>query len=181
MIFGPAFPNQGIDFKEVTVTFILILLIKDKLKWPKWLVKGTMTYTYDISPSNMKIMFCLNILFIYSWETHRERQRPRQSEKEAPHKEPNMGLDPRTPGSRPEPKAMLNHWVTQASRKSCYLSVFIDTDFYTDFYNTLMSWGVNYQNIYIWYDPIFKRISMSLHAYKKSGCSSHIGGYDRDC
>lgn len=32
IIFGPALPNQGIDFKEVTRIFILILLIKDKLR-----------------------------------------------------------------------------------------------------------------------------------------------------
>ena len=40
----------------------------------------------------------LKVLFIYSWKTHRERQRSRQ-------REPNAGLDPRTPGSQPEPKA----------------------------------------------------------------------------
>ena len=36
---------------------------------------------------------------------HRERQRHRQREKQAPRGEPNVGLNPRTPGSRPEPKA----------------------------------------------------------------------------
>ena len=44
------------------------------------------------------------ILFIYSWETHRERQRHRQREKQAPCRESDEGLDPRTLGS-PEPKA----------------------------------------------------------------------------
>ena len=34
-----------------------------------------------------------------------ERQRHRQRETQAPHGEPNAGLDPRTPGSYPEPKA----------------------------------------------------------------------------
>ena len=34
-----------------------------------------------------------------------ERQRHRQKEKQAPCGEPNAGLDPRTPGSHPEPKA----------------------------------------------------------------------------
>ena len=43
--------------------------------------------------------------FIYSWETHRERQRHRQREKQAPCREPDVGLNPRTPGSQPEPKA----------------------------------------------------------------------------
>ena len=34
-----------------------------------------------------------------------ERQRHRQREKQGPCREPDAGLDPRTPGSRPEPKA----------------------------------------------------------------------------
>ena len=36
---------------------------------------------------------------------HTENQRQRQREKEAPCGEPDVGLDPRTPGSHPEPKA----------------------------------------------------------------------------
>ena len=47
----------------------------------------------------------LKILFIYSWETHRQRDRHRQREKQAPCGEPNVGLDPRTPRSRLELKA----------------------------------------------------------------------------
>ena len=38
-------------------------------------------------------------------DTERERQRHRQREKQAPCGEPDAGLDPRTPGSLPEPKA----------------------------------------------------------------------------
>ena len=38
-------------------------------------------------------------------ERERERQRYRQREKQAPFKELDVGLGPRTPGSRPEPKA----------------------------------------------------------------------------
>ena len=38
-------------------------------------------------------------------ETERERQRHRQREKQALCKEPNVGLDPRIPGSCPERKA----------------------------------------------------------------------------
>ena len=37
-------------------------------------------------------------------ERERERQRDRQREKQAPCWEPDVGLDPGTPGSRPEPK-----------------------------------------------------------------------------
>ena len=42
----------------------------------------------------------------------RERQRHRQREKQALCREPDVGLDPRTPGSLPEPKAdaqLLSH------------------------------------------------------------------------
>ena len=42
----------------------------------------------------------------------RERQRHRQREKQAPCRELDVGLDPRIPGSHPEPKAdaqPLNH------------------------------------------------------------------------
>ena len=38
-------------------------------------------------------------------ETERERKRHRRREKQAPCWEPNAGLDPGTPGSRPLPKA----------------------------------------------------------------------------
>ena len=61
---------------------------------------------------SISFFFFLEILFIYSQETQRERQRSRRREKQAPCGEPNVGLHPRTPGSRPEPKAAaqpLNH------------------------------------------------------------------------
>ena len=38
-------------------------------------------------------------------DTERERQRRSQREKQAPCREPNVGLDPKTPGSCPELKA----------------------------------------------------------------------------
>ena len=44
--------------------------------------------------------------FIYLLiETERERQRHRQREKQAPRGEPDVGLDPRTLGPSPQPKA----------------------------------------------------------------------------
>ena len=41
-------------------------------------------------------------------DTDRERQRHRQREKQAPYREPDMGLDPESPGSGPGRKAALN-------------------------------------------------------------------------
>ena len=46
-----------------------------------------------------KVFFFGFYLFIH------ERERHRQREKQAPYKEPNVGLDPGTPGSHPGPKA----------------------------------------------------------------------------
>ena len=42
-------------------------------------------------------------------ERERERQRHRQREKQAPCREPGVGLDPGSPGSHPGLKAALNH------------------------------------------------------------------------
>ena len=47
----------------------------------------------------------LKRFYLFIHETHRERQRWRQKEKQAPRRETDVGLIPRTPGSRPEPKA----------------------------------------------------------------------------
>ena len=49
--------------------------------------------------------------------THRERdrQRHRQREKQAPCEEPDVGLDPRSPGSHPGLQAALNRCTTGAA------------------------------------------------------------------
>ena len=44
-------------------------------------------------------------LFIHERHKEKERQRHRQRDKQAPCRKPNVGLDPRTPGSHPESKA----------------------------------------------------------------------------
>ena len=54
------------------------------------------------------ILFYFKILFIYSLEMQRHRQR----EKQTPRGEPDVGLDPGTPGSLPGSKAgvqLLSH------------------------------------------------------------------------
>ena len=69
--------------------------------------------------SAVDLLFFFKILFMYSWETERERereggrQRHRQREKQAPCREPYVGLDPGTQGSYPEPKADAQPWATQ--------------------------------------------------------------------
>ena len=56
-------------------------------------------------------------------DTHRERQRHRQREKQTPCKEPDMGLDPWSPGSHPRPKAALNHWATRAAPLTAFATL----------------------------------------------------------
>ena len=48
-------------------------------------------------------------------ERERERQTHRQREKQAPCREPDVGLDPGSPGSHPGLKAALNLWASGAA------------------------------------------------------------------
>ena len=54
-------------------------------------------------------------------ERERERQRHRQREKQAPCREPDMALDPGSPGSRPGLQVAVNHYATGAAR-NCSIS-----------------------------------------------------------
>ena len=60
----------------------------------------------------MHVVFLIIILFI----RERERQKIMQREKQAPHQEPNMGLDPRLQDHTLSQRQRLNPWATQASR-----------------------------------------------------------------
>ena len=51
-----------------------------------------------------KFYLFLKRFYLFIHKKHRERQRHRQRENQAPCREPDVGLNPRTPGSRPEPK-----------------------------------------------------------------------------
>ena len=59
--------------------------------------------------SKREYIFFLKILFIYLKETASERGNTGRGRgrgrSRLPAEEPDVGLDPRTPGSRPEPKA----------------------------------------------------------------------------
>ena len=58
----------------------------------------------EIHVLSLSLSLSLSLRFIYSRETHRERQRYRQREKQAPCGKPVTGFNPRTLGSRLEPK-----------------------------------------------------------------------------
>ena len=53
-------------------------------------------YMFSFSGAFIFYFYFFKDLFIYSWETERERQRHRQREKQAPCRESDAGLDPRT-------------------------------------------------------------------------------------
>ena len=62
------------------------------------------TVKCDVS-SWVGFFFFFLIFYLFIYEKHTERQRHRQREKQAPFRKPNVGLNPGTPGSHPEPKA----------------------------------------------------------------------------
>ena len=88
------------------------------IEWRKYLVN---MYTYECQfiyktklEGNLKEHFLILYFFKrFYWFIHaRHTQRERQREKQTPCREPDVGLDPRTPGSRPELKAdaqLLSH------------------------------------------------------------------------
>ena len=47
------------------------------------------------------VLFFLKIIYLFMRDTQRERERHRQREKQAACWEPDAGLDPGTPGSKP--------------------------------------------------------------------------------
>ena len=55
--------------------------------------------------SRLLVFFLSFIYLFYDRHRERERQRHKRREKQAPCREPNVGLDSRTPGLRPGPKA----------------------------------------------------------------------------
>ena len=52
--------------------------------------------------------FFKDFMYLFMRDRERERQRHRQREKLAPCREPDVGLNPWSPGSRPGMKAALN-------------------------------------------------------------------------
>ena len=96
----------------------------------------------------------LNIFFkdLFICDRHREREREREGqrhrrrEKQPPCREPNVGLDPRTPGSRPGPKAgakLLSHpGIPYFYVFSLLIVNIVNSDKYNPHNQTV--WGIQY-------------------------------------
>ena len=86
-------------------------------EWPWTGMRGRLLYisTFFFLHFNFKPVFLKIYLFIHERHREKERQQHRQREKQAPCSEPDMGLDPGSPGSCPGLKVALNHWATWAA------------------------------------------------------------------
>ena len=98
-----SFTSVGWNFYYFELGITFCFAFKTKPLWISSITKQTLFF----------ILFFKDC--IYSWETEGGGQRHRQREKHAPCKEPDMGLDPRSPGSGPGLKAVLKHWATWAA------------------------------------------------------------------
>ena len=65
--------------------------------------------------------------------TERKRQRHRQREKQAPFREPDVGLDPRCPGSHPGLQAAPNRCATGAALSLPFFLIYLLILFIFDF------------------------------------------------
>ena len=64
-------------------------------------------------------------------DTHTQRQRHRQREKQAPCRQPDVGLDPRPPGSCPGPKAGAKP-LSHPGIPDIFFSIKLDTKTYLE-------------------------------------------------
>ena len=104
--------GQGTAPKRKSITAALSLYLRTAFcSWD--------AFAFNTREIKLPLFFLKTYLFIH--EIQRERQRHRQREKQVPHREPYVGLDPRTLGSPPDPKAdtqPLSHpGVSKASFK----------------------------------------------------------------
>ena len=75
-----------------------VILLFSSLKWiyKKLLITRVLLKAFVIP---MEFLFFKDYIYLFIRDTERVRQRHRQREKQAPCREPDVGLDPRTPGS----------------------------------------------------------------------------------
>ena len=75
------------------------------------------TFTHRNLPCSfyLFLFFLKDFIYLFERERERQRQRYRQREKQAPCREPDVGLNPRSPGSYPWLKAVPNRWAIGAA------------------------------------------------------------------
>ena len=103
-------PNNLCEERDSDVLFIGI---KDLLCYLHWNKSNVLALTpvvtliaFGLLGASLFVCFFLKKIFIvFMKDTQRERQRHRQRETQAPRREPDADLDPRTLGSHAEPKA----------------------------------------------------------------------------
>ena len=79
----------------------------------------------DLNLAFIKFFFFFLRFYVFIHERHRERQRHSQREKQVPCREPDVGLNLRTPGSLPQPKADAQPLNTQAPLYTSFLKNFL--------------------------------------------------------
>ena len=62
----------------------------------------------EMPSAQKRCFFFFNIVYLFMRDTHTEKQRHRQREEQASRRDPDAGLDPRTPVSHPGLKAVLS-------------------------------------------------------------------------
>ena len=104
---GSRSPTSGRRQTSLSATCVPVpgLVFSDKFyRWGNWDSEKLIQHFFSF--------FFFKGFYLLIHERHKEKQRHRQKEKQAPCREPNVGLDPGIPGSHPGPKAdtqLLSH------------------------------------------------------------------------
>ena len=113
-IFQVLLNSQKGEKVTYTLCCLLLRIHAKKISHQWWIPRTWRVLIFNIFIINFNhIWFFLffNFLFIYDSHTQREREREREAETQAEgeagsmHREPDVGFDPGSPGSRPGPKA----------------------------------------------------------------------------
>ena len=85
-----------------------VLVLTLNLKWNGLNFLGCHIFNIVRICLVIQIFFKKDFIYLFMRDTPREEQRLRQREKQAPCREPDVGLNPRSPGSCPGLKAAVN-------------------------------------------------------------------------
>ena len=87
----------SLEMEIINPTLTYILDTQSTSVFIFWKYKETISWIFH--KRQCLIIYFLKIVFAYSWETHRERQKNRWREKQDPCGKADAGLNPRTPVS----------------------------------------------------------------------------------